>query len=101
MLVLHPVDEQHPAALIGSFAVPGGAPRLVIETASDKRGDYLLRVFINEELKLERVINTGGEWTTATVDLMPYTGKNINVRIENAANGWSFEAAYFARIAIE
>ena len=102
VLVLHPVDEGHPAALIGSFAIPGGGgPRLIVETASDKRGDYLLRVFINEELKLERIINTGGEWTTATVDLMPYTGKTIDVRVENVANGWSFEAAYLARIDVE
>ncbi len=102
VLVLHPVDEQTPAAIVGSFSIPGGgSPRLVIETTSHPRGDYLLRVFINEEVKLERVIDSKGEWTNVKVDLMPYTGKDIDVRIENAANGWSFEAAYLARIEVE
>ncbi len=101
VLALHPVDRERPAALIASFEVSGGSPKLVVETASHPRGDYLLRVFINEELKLEQTIATQGEWTTVAVDLMPYTGKHIDVRLENAANGWEFEAAYLARAGVE
>ncbi|MCC6699871.1 MAG: ADP-ribosylglycohydrolase family protein, partial [Candidatus Hydrogenedentes bacterium] len=102
VLVIHPVDREHPASLIATFDVPAqGSPQLIIDAASDTRGDYVLRIFINEELKAERTIATHGEWTTVSVDLMPFTGKTIDVRLENAANGWEFEAAYLARAVVE
>ncbi|NUM55808.1 MAG: ADP-ribosylglycohydrolase family protein [Candidatus Hydrogenedentes bacterium] len=101
VLVLHPVSESEPAAIVASFHVPaGGRPQLMIDTASDRRGDYLLKVSINNEPKIEKIVGTKGEWTTVTFDLMPYTNKDIDVRVENCANGWSYEAAYFAAIKV-
>lgn len=102
VLVLHPVNERTPAAIVASFHVPaGGRPMLAIDTASDTKGDYLLKVFINNEPKIERIIDTKGEWTTVAFDLMSYTNKDIDVRVENCANGWSYEAGYFAEIKID
>lgn len=51
-------------------------------------------MFINNEPKIEKIIDTKGEWTTVTYDLMPYTNKDIDIRIENSANGWSYEAIF-------
>ncbi|MBM3290224.1 MAG: ADP-ribosylglycohydrolase family protein, partial [Candidatus Hydrogenedentes bacterium] len=102
VLVLHPVSQTSPAAIAASFRVPaGGRPRLVIDTASDRRGDYVLKVVINNEPKIEQVIDTKGEWTSVTFDLMPFTNKDIDVRIENCANGWAYEAGYFAKAGLE
>lgn len=101
VLVLHPVSPNTPAVITASFHVPaGGRPELVIDTASDRKGDYLLKVFINNEPKVEQTIDTKGEWTVVKFDLMPFTNKDIDVRIENCATGWSYEAAYFAEIKI-
>ena len=101
VLVLHPVSESTPAAMTASFHVPaGGRPELRIDTASDRKGDYVLKVFINNEPKIEKFIDTKGEWTTVTFDLMPYTNKDIDIRIENAANGWSYEAGYFGAVTV-
>ncbi|MCC6795182.1 MAG: ADP-ribosylglycohydrolase family protein [Candidatus Hydrogenedentes bacterium] len=101
VLVLHPVSESTPAAMTASFHVPaGGRPELRIDTASAKQGDYVLKVFINNEPKIEKIIDTKGEWTTVTFDLMPYTNKDIDIRIENAANGWSYEAGYFGTVTV-
>jgi hypothetical protein len=102
VLVLHPVSQSAPAAIVASFHVPaGGRPEIVIDTASDRKGDYLLKVFINNEPKIEQIIDTKGEWTQVKFDLMPYTNKDIDVRIENCADDWSFEAAYFGNARIE
>ena len=92
---------KYSAAMTSSYHVPaGGRPELRIDTASDKKGDYVLKVFINNEPKIEKIIDTKGEWTTVTFDLMPYTNKDIDIRIENSANGWSYEAGYFGAVTV-
>jgi hypothetical protein len=101
VLALHPVDERAPAVLVASFDVPAGAPTLRVETASDPRGDYVLKVLVNGERKHEETIDTKGEWKIVTVDMMPYTGKSIDIRLECHADEWSWEAAYFASARIE
>lgn len=101
VLALHPIDRERPAVIATSFKIPvNGSPALLIETASDRRGDYVLRVVINGEPTLEKRIDTKGEWTTVKVDLMPYTGKEIDVRIENWADDWEYEAAYLGTVAL-
>ncbi|HRK34070.1 MAG TPA: ADP-ribosylglycohydrolase family protein [Candidatus Hydrogenedentes bacterium] len=102
VLMLHPVDQTMPAVLTARLPVPStGRPGLVIETASDLQGDFLLKVFINGEERLAKEINTRGKWTTERVELAPYTNTDIDVRLENHATGWAFEAAYLAKAAIE
>jgi len=100
VLVLHPVSQDAPAAIEGALGVPTGAKRLAIEVASDPRGDFLLRVFLNDQLAKEKHIDTQGRWTTVEVDLTPHAGKTVTVRVENCANGWRFEAGYFDSILI-
>ncbi|MBX7255071.1 MAG: ADP-ribosylglycohydrolase family protein [Candidatus Hydrogenedentes bacterium] len=102
VLVLHPVDEKTPAVMTASYKVASsGSPKLVVDAASDKRGNFALRILVNGQPMIEEPIDTKGEWKTVTVDLMPYTGKTIDVRVEVCATGWSFEAAYIAKAAFE
>lgn len=102
VLVLHPVDEKTPAVLTATHKVDAnGSPKLVVDIASDKRGDFALRLLINGQPMVEKPIDTKGEWTTVAVDLMPFTGKTIDVRLEVCATGWSYEAAYIARADFE
>lgn len=102
VLCLHPVNEEKPAVIEANLAVPkDGKPKLVIETTSDQRGDYLLKVLVDKKPALEKVIDGHGKWTTVEVDLSAFAGKTVPVQIQNCANGWYFEAAYFAKVAIE
>ena len=40
-------------------------------------------------------------WTTVEVDLTPMAGKTVKVELDNAADGWSWEAAHWSKIAVE
>ena len=100
MLVLHPVSPEEPAAIEAAIDVPAGAKALVATVASDNRGDFLLRVLVNGQLAHESLIDTKGKWQEVAVDLTPYAGKTVQVRVENAANDWRFEAASIASIAV-
>ncbi|HPA03528.1 MAG TPA: hypothetical protein PLB67_03775, partial [Candidatus Hydrogenedentes bacterium] len=100
MLVLHPVSPEEPAAIEAALDVPAGAKALVATVASDNRGDFLLRVLVNGQLAHESLIDTKGKWQEVAVDLTPYAGKTVQVRVENAANDWRFEAASIASIAV-
>lgn len=100
MLVLHPVSPEEPAAIEAALDVPAGAKALVATVASDNRGDFLLRVLVNGQLAHESLIDTKGKWQEVAVDLTPHAGKTVQVRVENAANDWRFEAASIASIAV-
>ncbi|MFA6245161.1 MAG: ADP-ribosylglycohydrolase family protein, partial [Candidatus Hydrogenedentales bacterium] len=102
VLVLHPVDQKTPAVLTASYKVPSdGSPKLAVDVASDTKGNFALRILLNGQPMVEKPVDTKGQWTNVTVDLMPYTGKTIDVRLEVCATDWSFEAAYFAKAAFE
>jgi len=99
VLVLHPVSRDEPAILRATLKVPASTkPALDIQVASDTRGDFLLRVLADDTPLLERVVDTKGTWVGFTVGLSDYAGKSTDIRIENHADDWSFEAAYFDEI---
>lgn len=102
VLVLHPVTRKEPAVITADIAVPAeGSPSLRFKTTSNEKGDYLLKVFVADESVSELVVNGHGKWQPINIDLKPYAGKTVPVRIENHANGWEFEAAYLTRITIK
>lgn len=98
VLVLHPVSQTEPAALEASLLVPADCKTLVINVASHPEGDYVLKVYINGQSVKEERIATKGTWKSVEIDVAAHAGKTINVRIENWANNWFYEAAYFAPI---
>ena len=101
VLVIHPVDESKPAVLTAQMVVPGTRkPMMSIGIASDERGNFVLKVFVNDNLARESLIDTKGEWITETVDLTAFSGQRVKVRLENHANDWHYEAAYLHRIDI-
>jgi len=101
VLQIYPVSEDEPAVLVGKLEVPKtNNPKLYVNTASHRRGDYLLKVFINEQLACQKLIQTKGEYVTESINLGSYAGKTIQVRLEAHANNWKNEMAYFARVEI-
>ncbi|HPC15895.1 MAG TPA: ADP-ribosylglycohydrolase family protein [Candidatus Hydrogenedentes bacterium] len=101
VLLLHPVNRETPAVITAELAVPSAKkPVLEMEVTSDPKGDFVLKVFVNDSLAVEKRIASHGKWQTVTVDLSKYAGQTVPVRIENHANGWEFEAAYVSTVRI-
>ncbi len=100
VLLIHPVDKETPAVLETNVMVPPGTPKLSIEAASHPQGNYLLRVVIDEKTVQESTIDTKGTWTTLEVDMAPWAGKTVTLRLENVATGWANEAAYLGEVNI-
>ena len=100
VLVLHPVSETEAAAIVANLAIPENATRLEVETASDRNGDHVLKIYLNGQATAEETIDTKGQWTTVSVDISALAGQTVEVRIENVANGWSNEAAYLDSITV-
>jgi hypothetical protein len=103
VLVTHPVSETVPAALERTLTLPQTNPRLALTVASypdDPAADWEVRVLVDGKLLDRRVVHSPGAWTDLSFDLAPYAGKQVTLRLENAAGGanpWSWEAGYWAR----
>jgi predicted nucleic acid-binding protein len=75
---------------------------LRIEVANDPRGDFELIVKVDGNVVTQRVVNVSDasavRWFTQEVDLSPWAGKECRIELENRANGWSWEAAYWSKV---
>jgi hypothetical protein len=102
VLLLHPVSQEKPAVIESKMKVPASTdPQLYIDVASDRGGDFLLKVFVNDQLALEKIIDTKGKWITEAIPMAAYPGKTATVRIENGlGNEWGNEAAYLNKVEI-
>jgi putative membrane-bound dehydrogenase-like protein len=103
VLVTHPVDERTPAAIVRALNLAQGTtPALTVAVAAHERGDWELRVVIEGEvIRREPVNHEGGRWKTVRIDLAPYAGRRIVVRLENAASGWNHEFGYWADLRLD
>ena len=102
VFLTHPLNQEVGCSLSRTVQVPAqGKTSLRLLVASDKRGDFLLIVKADGKQVLEQTIDPKSEWASIEVDLTPYAGKTIPVEIVNQPNGWSWEAAYWAKVAIE
>jgi hypothetical protein len=104
VLVTHPLSETAPCVLGRRVDIlPDKKTTLHLVVGHHPEGDWLLRVTADREL-LRKVIGketAPDGWTSIDVDLSGYAGQIITLQLINAANGWSYEAAYWAKIEIE
>ena len=105
VLVTHPFSTDVPCVLRRKVSVPAGKKaRLRLLVAHHPGGDWRLAVKVGGKELLSRTIGkktTEKGWATVTADLSSYAGKSVEVALENRANGWSWEAAYWGEIAVE
>ncbi len=101
VLALHPVGETEPAVIEAELSIPKNAKRLFVDVASDKKGDFVLKLILDGKVASKKTIDTKGKWMRVEADLRSYRGKTIPVRIENCANGWMCEAAYLDAVGVE
>ena len=67
-------------------------------------GDWQLRVLVDGKGLEETIVGpktvSGDEWLDVHVDLSDYAGKKIQLSIENKANNWMCEWAYWHNVKI-
>ena len=104
VLVTHPLSTSTPCVLSRTVAVSPGGAILRLLVAPDPRGDWTLVVKADgKEIKKQKIGKSAakGGWQTVTVDLAARAGKSVKLELENRADGWSWEAGYWAEIAVE
>ena len=100
VLLTHPFEKDKPSALERTVTVPKDKrTTLAVTVAAHDQGDWELRVFANDQLIKKQIIDKKGErWKTVTVDLTPFAGKTVKLKLENAANDWNWEFAYWGEV---
>ena len=102
-LVTHPLSEEVGCVLFKRIKVPGGKIQVCLSVGHHRQGDWVLVVKVNGD---ELLRTTVGSETTVNhtrdiqVDLSRYAGSEILLELINEANGWSYEAVYWGKIAI-
>ncbi|HEX7859534.1 MAG TPA: PVC-type heme-binding CxxCH protein [Verrucomicrobiae bacterium] len=100
VLMTHPFAKDKASAIERAVEVPAGKKTiLTFNVASHDSGDWELRILANNEVIKKQIIDKKGDrWKTVSIDLTPYAGKKINLRLENAANDWNYEYAYWSEL---
>ncbi len=104
VLLTHPFDREKPAVLERELTIPAGhKTTLKFLVAAHEKSDWELRVLANgKPLHKHLIARHGSEvWHPVTVDLTPLAGQKVTLRLENAANGWSFEFAHWAGLEVK
>jgi len=105
VFVSHPLDKDTGCKLSKKIDVPAGkqtALRLVVGHAPN--GDFDLIVRADGKQLLKQTVGKAtakNGWLETSVDLSPWAGKVAQLELVNQPNGWSWEAAYWAEIAVE
>jgi len=106
VLLTHPLDSNTGCVLSSRVRIPANkrtALRIVV--ARDSRGDFDLIVRADGRELLRKAVNkestTNDPWLVQEVELSQFGGKNdLQIEVVNQPSGWSYEAAYWAELAI-
>lgn len=105
VLVTHPLDKGTGCVLSKTVRIPTGkTTRLRIVVGHDPRGDFDLVVRANDRQLLRQPVDkaTANPWLEREVDLSALAGDEaVKLELVNQPTGWSFEAAYWAEIAVQ
>jgi hypothetical protein len=105
VFVTHPLDRNTGCTIWREAEVPAGKKtvlRLVV--GHDPKGDWTLIVKADGKQVYGQPVDkatAAGGWMEVVVDLSPYAGKKVKLELVNQADGWAFEAAYWAKIELE
>jgi putative membrane-bound dehydrogenase-like protein len=102
VLMTHPFSLHEPSTLERALKVPAGKHTfLELNVAAHEKGDWQLRISANGHLLKEQIIDKfGPRWKTIRIDLSSFAGQEIHLRLENAANNWDWEFAYWNDIRV-
>ncbi len=106
VLATHPLDDSTGCVLSKKIKVPAGKKaRLHLVVAHDPQGDFDLIVRADGRELLRKAVSkataTADPWLAQEVDLSGFAGKPApKIELINQPSGWSFEAAYWAKISV-
>ena len=105
VFMTHPLDRHTGCVLSKKVDVPvGKKTSLKLAVAHDTRGDWTLVVKADGDQLLKKKIGpetaTDG-WVELEADLSGLAGKSMLLELINQPDGWSFEAGYWAEIALD
>jgi hypothetical protein len=103
VLVTHPLAEDDPCILYQQVDIPEGKTVLHLVVGHHEEGDWNLVVGEKGSRMFETVVgaeNAEDGWMSVDVDLSEYAGSKLHLVLINEANGWFYEAAYWAKIEI-
>jgi hypothetical protein len=103
VLLTHPLDEATPCRLTRKVSIPESGATLRLEVGRHDKGDWLLIVKANGKALRETIIGadtTEEGWKTIEISLAEYAGSELELELLNMPNGWEWEGAYWAEIAV-
>ena len=84
--------------------LPNRKTTLKLRVSHHPHGDWQLRVLANGKVIADQLVgpDTVGkdEWLDMAVDLSSFAGKRIKLTLENKANNWANEWAYWNKVEI-
>lgn len=103
VLTTHPFDTAVPATIARPVVPPLGRPSSVrFAAASAAGGAWGLRVLADGEVIHREEVRSGpGEWREVRIDLTPYAGRRIVLRLEDTRVGPEPAAAYWSDLRLE
>ncbi len=103
VLVTHPLAEDSACILYKQVDIPEGKTTLHLVVGHHEEGDWNLVVGDKGSRIFETVVGSEKAkdgWMNVDVDLSEYAGSTLGLMLSNEANGWAYEAAYWAKIEI-
>ena len=102
----HPQERYAPCVLKkGKVKIPEGkTTTLNLCVSHHPHGDWQLRVLANKQVIADQIVGPKAvakdEWLDVSVDLTKFAGQTIDLSIENRANNWANEWAYWNKVAV-
>ncbi|MEM9015479.1 MAG: sulfatase, partial [Verrucomicrobiota bacterium] len=100
----HPLSRNMPCVLFRELDVPEGkATRLRIRASYHPHGNWQLRVLANKKVIHDQIVSyetVKTEWLELDLDLSEFAGQQVNLEVENRANDWSWEFAFWGKVEI-
>jgi hypothetical protein len=100
----HPVNQTTPCVLRGEVEIPADKKaKLRVRVSHHPHGDWQLVVKANGKVLLDQIIGPAtvkNEWADLEIDLAAFAGGRVKIELENRANNWSNEWAYWNEVAL-
>lgn len=105
VLVTHPLDRETACVLSRKLVIPAGQKttlNLTVGHHPDGDWDLVVRADMRE-LRRQTIgkADAPSGWQDLSIDLSEFAGQTVLLELFNQPTGWSWEAGYWAKIAVE
>jgi hypothetical protein len=81
----------------------GKKTQLHLRVSYHPHGNWQLRVLANQQVMHDQIVSSEtvkGEWLELHLDLTKLAGQHVDLEIENRANDWSNEFAFWSKVEV-